>query len=715
MAVSSELFTLNQTVAPVSLPMATSKCLQCGALTDTLALSGLCTVCVSNTTQPTRPAESEAVTRTRTRTRDPLATATHDAPDGWAGVLPAGGYRYEEEVGQGGMGVVWRAVRISTGETVAIKKLRPENVTPAHLRRFVAEARALPRVRHENVVLQHDFVPDPADPYLVLEFVPGESLAAHIKSVGPLHPGRAARMIAEAAAGVQAAHAVGIIHRDLKPGNLLLTERGSVKVADFGLGKVLAEAELPTLVGATTSGDGNTPPASGTLTAPGRLAGGTPGFMAPEQVSDRYGEVGVRADVFGLGACLYACLTAQAPFPVGRGNAERVLTDELVPPRVINPNVPADLSAIAEKCLRKNQSERYESAAAVAADLNRYLAGDETTARRHPWVRRQWRKVRKTPAWVFATAVVVLAVVVVVALALVPKPTTPPRMLTPPPTEPVDVKARQQERFLAGEEVVLVPEKGLPEWSEWVIGKADISESPARDGSAYLNTFTLGAVKLFDVPDVSYRISLDVRHLNAKDVLDETSTAVGFFLCHQRTERADGPWADSFVTVTFRDWDIGPWKKRPPADQPLNAHLRHKFTTGPGGLSETSRQSVVDRPFRFATGIGPPGPWRRLVAEVTPARVRLYWCADATDPTSPLLLAADLSAADLNGEYARYLQSEEARVTRPLPPGIQRSATTDTRLLPRAWNPQGGFGLWVVESEVAFRNVSARRLPPTPE
>ena len=161
--------------------MPTSKCLRCGLLTDTLAASGLCTVCVSETQMAAQRAEAEA----GTLSRDPHDTATHASPDEWAGVLPAGGYRYEEQIGVGGMGVVWRAVRVSTGQVVAIKKLKPDTFTPAHTRRFVAEAHVLSRVEQPQVVLE---TTTPTRPGAIKPVGTGPDETLHV--VMPMHPPR---------------------------------------------------------------------------------------------------------------------------------------------------------------------------------------------------------------------------------------------------------------------------------------------------------------------------------------------------------------------------------------------------------------------------------------------------------------------------------------------------------------------------------------------
>ncbi|MEO2091583.1 MAG: serine/threonine-protein kinase, partial [Gemmataceae bacterium] len=335
--------------------MSSHTCPRCGAVTDPVLPGGLCGTChgraddtrqaVSVVADAPTPSFDPDVAGTLTFATPADTTVTHgEAGADPFGVLPAGGYVYGEVLGTGGMGCVYKAVRVSTGQTVAIKKLRPERYTPSLLQRFVLEARILSRVDHPNVVRLHDFVPDPGDPHIVMDFVDGCSLADRLADGKGVPADLAARLTADAARGVAAAHAAGGIHRDLKPGNLLVTKADQIKVSDFGLGKVIAD-------------DGDSP----TLTATDSPIGGTPGYAAPEQVAEG-GECDERTDVWGLGACLHAALTGRPPYPTGRANLTRVLSDPLVPPRAFNRHVPPVLDAIVCKCLEKDPARRYQSA-----------------------------------------------------------------------------------------------------------------------------------------------------------------------------------------------------------------------------------------------------------------------------------------------------------------------------------------------------------------
>ncbi len=649
--------------------MPTYKCPECQLERETLAPSGVCFVCTEKT-EATRLVEADVPTLTREL---PDTVSHGSATDDWAGALPPGGYRYDDvPLGEGGMGVVWRAVRESTGETFAIKKLKRESFTPTGIRRFVAEARSLVAVRDDHVVRLHDFVPDPTDPFLVLELVPGESLGAHIRNVGPLHPDRAARMIAEAARGVDAAHNVGVIHRDLKPGNLLLTLDGKVKVADFGLCKTLGEGDVPELVGVTASGgEGNTPLAASTLTATGRLAGGTPGFMAPEQVSEDFGPVGRAADVWGLGACLHAALTAQAPFPVGKANMGLVLTEAHVPPHVIDPRVPEELSAIVVKCLQKEPCRRYESAAAVAADLEGYLAGEGTSVRPHSWPRRQWRKVRTTPAWVFGTAIGILAVAVGIGLAVVPKRNDDP--LT-----------AQQVRLAANNEVPLVEDGQPPATPQFLLGEAVIT-APTREAPefSFASRETVVLALSLDPGVDRYRILAEVCQLPpTPEEPGKGGGRFGLFWGYRQKDFPDGVRARAWNRWAVHDY---PTVQTTPCHVQLGVStLFGSATANPVPVSYEGPGLPADRALAL------PGRWHTLVLDVTPGGVTARLATG-----DPLVWPTD----KIGTRYDKLLPQLNAK-----------SGGRD--LGTREWSPRSPVGVFVEGGRVAVRRFT---LSPIPE
>jgi serine/threonine protein kinase len=265
-----------------------------------------------------------------------------------------GHYRVIQVLGHGGMGVVLKAFDPALHRSVAIKMLAPQLATTSSARqRFAREARAAAAIRNEHVVAIHSVDEWKGLPYLVMEFIPGASLQARIDRTAPLDLNSILRIGMQAAAGLAAAHAQGIVHRDIKPSNILLencVER--VKISDFGLARAVDDASL------TQSG----------------VVAGTPLFMAPEQA--RSETIDHRADLFSLGAVLYAMCTGRSPFraPTTLAVLRRVCDETPRPVREVNRDIPDWLAAIIERLLAKEPASRYQNASEVAELLGRHLA-----------------------------------------------------------------------------------------------------------------------------------------------------------------------------------------------------------------------------------------------------------------------------------------------------------------------------------------------------
>lgn len=296
-----------------------------------------------------------------------------------------GPYRLETEIGRGGMGIVFRAFDELLQRTVAVKVLRPEFDDAAARARLVREAQLAARFRHDHVVTVYAVVDRPdAAPYLVMEYVPGPTLKARLRQPGGLAPTEAARLAAEVAGGLAAAHAAGLIHRDVKPSNVLIDPTtGRARLSDFGLARLAAD----------TAG----------LTRTSGLAG-TPEYMSPEQVQGS--ALDGRTDVYSLGATFYEALTGEAPFFGTPARVlDQVLHEEPRPPRRLNETVPRDLETICLKALAKEPGRRYPTATALAEDLRRFLQGRPILARPAGPMERSWRWCRRHPrASVQATA-----------------------------------------------------------------------------------------------------------------------------------------------------------------------------------------------------------------------------------------------------------------------------------------------------------------------
>jgi tRNA A-37 threonylcarbamoyl transferase component Bud32 len=284
-----------------------------------------------------------------------------------------------EEIGRGAMGVVYKASQPELKRQVAVKMiLAGEYADEASLQRFRVEAIAAARLEHEGIVRIHDTGSRDGRPYLVMEYVAGGSLKDRLDGT-PWPARKAADLVQQLAAIVQAAHDRQIVHRDLKPANILLTKEGRPKITDFGLAKLLDGGPAMSTSGAIL---------------------GTPSYMAPEQAAGHSKEVGPAADIYALGAILYELLTGRPPFrgATAADTVLQVLQNHPVPPRALNPQTDPNLETVCLKCLNKDPGQRYTSAAALADDLGRWRDGRPILARPSGWAdtllrnlgRQQW-------------------------------------------------------------------------------------------------------------------------------------------------------------------------------------------------------------------------------------------------------------------------------------------------------------------------------------
>lgn len=389
-------------------------CPQCGSGRSDDSLSGLCPRCLVRFSLDELIGEG-----------GPPVEATALLPYAF------GDYEVIEELARGGMGVVYRAIQTSLQRTVALKMVAAGHLaSPTAVLRFKTEAAAAANLDHPHIVPIYEIGEHSGQHYFTMKLIKGASLAQRLEEFSLPRPGpqpasdkaessrgrrsyesgcrapirstsfcralRLATLLAKVAEAVQYAHQRGILHRDLKPGNILIDQNGEPHVTDFGLAKRVESDRHLTLSGEII---------------------GTPAYMAPEQATGDYRQVGAAADVFSLGVMLYQLLTGRLPF-AGATPAEvfhSIVHEEPPAPSAVNPAVPRDLETICVKCLEKNVGKRYGSAKAVADELNRFTAGEPIEARPVGRTERLWRWSQRNPALAsYAVATTLLLFMVVV-------------------------------------------------------------------------------------------------------------------------------------------------------------------------------------------------------------------------------------------------------------------------------------------------------------
>ena len=286
----------------------------------------------------------------------------------------SGRYELIEIVGTGGMAIVYRALDQKTGREVAVKLLRPEfERDEEFVRRFSHEAKAAAQVAHENIVNMLDVGFDGV-PYIVMEFVRGQTLKDLIRSVGSIPPRQAVAMALRILAALDHAHRNNIVHRDIKPQNILVDESGMIKVADFGIARVTNSSTM------TATGDGS--------------FFGSVHYISPEQA--RGEKADEKSDLYSVGVVLYEMLTGQVPFDSESAVSIAIKHIGETPRsiRELKPELPRALEQILQKALSKDPADRYQSASEMAADLKRSLTNPRGGFVRNPVMDAQRRKAR---------------------------------------------------------------------------------------------------------------------------------------------------------------------------------------------------------------------------------------------------------------------------------------------------------------------------------
>ncbi|UCD51667.1 MAG: protein kinase, partial [Phycisphaerales bacterium] len=303
-----------------------------------------------------------------------------------------GHFRIEREIGRGGMGIVYLAQDITLGRSVAVKSLPPELMAERKVRsRLEREARLLASLSHPNIATIHEEVEEAEGTvYLVLEYVPGRTLAERI-AAGPLRLAEALSIACQTAAALAAAHEHGIVHRDVKPGNIKITPEGNVKVLDFGLAKAMEEA-------------GTQGPQS-TITQPGRVMG-TPAYMSPEQAAGD--PLDHRTDIWSLGVVIYEMLAGELPF---QGATQQALMHSILheePQRLshVRGGTPRELEHLLSKMLQKDPGKRHDSVKTFMTELDCIRRDASRSNERVAWRRTKLRMTAVLAALIVCVSVV---------------------------------------------------------------------------------------------------------------------------------------------------------------------------------------------------------------------------------------------------------------------------------------------------------------------
>jgi serine/threonine protein kinase len=575
------------------------------------------------------------------------------------------GLELYEKLGEGAMGVVYRARDTRLEQPRAIKVIRAGPFAGDESReRFNREAKAVARLDHAGVVRIYSLGEHEENLYLCMEFLEGGNLHDRLRR-GVLEFRETADLVRQLALAVQHAHENRVLHRDLKPSNVLLTVDGTPKVSDFGLAKLLDED------------DG--------LTRPGSVMG-TPAYMAPEQADGRLSAVGEGTDVYSLGAILYECLTGRPPFK-GETRTETMEMLKTQPPplpRRIRAGIPVELEAICLKCLEKRSEDRYSTAAKLADDLGDWLDGKPTSVRPARGLRRLTQTIRRRPRLVLLASLVLLTGMTAGFFGYFKHPDYP--------------LWRTQAQLRAGKTVELIGATGKPSSSHWRRGEKNAKAELDADGIFTMQGWPLTLLEL--LPDTcgqsQYRIRAEIRHLKCGE-----HGAIGLYFA-ATTHRANNPSVISFLQVSFNDLEDlvdqrnrlpPPLQAKIPVPNGNRVQLMSRYHGGDGKETYLNLATVFAEPelFKPSGHSRKPGQWRTIRIDVSPDRVRVFWegaFVGQFDPTEVVKL--DRRGLD------RY------RRDNPENPALVGLAP----LL----NLQGGLGLYLNASYASFRNVRVEPL-----
>lgn len=606
-------------------------------------------------------AEPSSKKNDQLRTPAPASTLSDVAIESASDSTPAlGRYLLLGELGEGGMGLVYRARDRTLDRIVALKVIRGGSlIRREELDRFLLEAKAAAQFDHPHIVPILEIGSHLGQPYYTMPYLAGGNLAQNLDRLqGDVE--QAVTLIRKVAQALDCVHQKGILHRDLKLANVLLDETGEPLIADFGLARM-------------TGSDID-------LTRSNQRLGTLP-YMAPEQLSGGKSKLSPATDVWALGVMLYQLLTGERPFA---GDSEDLIAGQI---RSAEPLRPADrvasmdrtLDAIVMRCLEKDPEQRFPSAGALAQELGRWQRGEPTETlpegpglRAVRWVRRHARYVG-----------IALGVVALATLGL-----------AWPRSNPGEAEEQIEATLRKGAPAVLMADTGFPAWYEWLTGKETTQISTADDGTFSVHTWNCCLLELVRDPQwSSYRFRAEIHHQHRSE-----AAGVGLFFLHREYPTATRP-IHSSARVLFDDIrginegfaGINPRTPVPVPDlNPVRLESLLYQDANPVATCDQSIGALSPRVFK------PAGPanhvWRSVAVEVTPQTIRIFWDDQCV------------------GEVARKALVEPARgqLAPFLHPGIEMPQTPEDD---PTFPVRGSLGLCVVNGSAAYRNVVLEPLP----
>jgi serine/threonine-protein kinase len=510
------------------------------------------------------------------------------------------GYEVLSKLGEGGMGVVYKVRNLTMGRVEALKMVRPLLApTPQVSQRFQKEIHATAQLEDPRIVRIYAAGEHEGQPYYTMEFIPGGSLA---RQMDRFHndPRAAASLLARVAWAVDFLHTKNIIHRDLKPGNILLKEDEPL-VSDFGLARCFDEQFDAS--GSASAGAGSH------LTQTGELMG-TLVYMSPEQAAGQTGKLTPASDVWALGVMLYELLTGRRPFVDSTHELirEHIQTAEPARPRTVQPQVNPDLEAICLRCLEKDATRRYRSAAELADHLERWLRGEPILPER--WPRRLWRTTRRHPTLAVAAALLMIFVPVLAIVAWT--------VLHPDSTKGARLASENRGKILAalrtGRTVELIPATGPPTWFDWARKDALDTATDAAGKPFAVHGDDLALVELAPRCPRRFRLRVQVHHDGG-----DRNGDVGVYFAYSKKATAKGLPVDGFCGLVFNDVAPMPGKE-------VSMVRASVYLVIP---SDTDRYAIrtarlADSTFKPA-GLPAVEPWRTLEVVMSPSKLNMTW------------------------------------------------------------------------------------------